>query len=437
MGKGNKTSILIGQAGVYSTDGITAAPADTAKAKPVKMQDEENQEAGGNPWAKWGEQDDFAQNLLKKLGKLSIGKRAICLNADAHYGAGIEFFVKEMVENKIIKRPVLVPEWDSFKAQTNFDLVHSDAIDLLETYYWVPVRFLTNVSKNKIMEIEALDPYFCRLGKRDDKGNITKLYFSYKFPDTPKKEDYVEYDLFDPQSPNKVNEFVIIFKYSTTGKIYYPEPDYYAVFRNGWVDVACSVPEFINTMYDKSATIKYHIQIPLHFFVNKYKDWREKKEKDQLAIYQEEQKSMDDFLMGKKNAHKSFVSVFGLDDDNKPVPGWKIESIQDYMKKDAELPNNAAANSEILFAFGVDPSTIGLGIPGGKNLSGSGSDKREGIKIKQAMLFRERLVSMQLVNFIIDFNKINTNEGKPRYVDIDTSQTLDENPTGKQTVVNG
>lgn len=190
-------------------------------------------------------------------------------------------------------------------------------------------------------------------------------------------------------------------------------------------------------MYDKSATIKYHIHIPLHFFVNKYKDWSEKSEKDQLKLFKAEQENMDKFLMGKENAHKTFMSVFGVDDNGNVVPGWKIESIQDYMKKDAELPNTAAANQEILFAYGVDPSQVGLGIPGGKNLSGSGSDKREGVKVKQAFLFRERMVTIQMVNFVIAFNKIDTKGATPRYIDIDTSQTLDENPTGKQTVVNG
>lgn len=435
--KSTATRVLIGSAGVFSTDGITALPQDAAKPKPTGMKDEENEDSGGEPWAKYGDEDNFPTLLLDKLKMLSIGKRAICVNSDSHYGAGIDFFLKEVTDSKIIKRPVVIPEWDEFKENTNFDLVLSDAIELLETYYWVPIRCLTNVGKTKIVELEALDPYFCRLGKRDKKGMIRKLYYSYKFPETPNKADRVEYDLFDPSAPDKFTEFIILLKYSTSGKIYYPEPDYYAVFRNGWVDVACSVPEFIKTMYDQSATIKYHVKIPTHYFVNKYKDWAEKSEEEQIAVFKEEQKNMNDFLLGKKNAHKLFVSVFGMDDNGNEISGWEIVPLADYMKKDAELPNNAAANSEILFAFGVDPSSIGLGIPGGKNLSGSGSDKREGIKIKQAFLFRERLVSLQLVRFIVKFCNIPTNGALPRYVDIDTSQTLDENPTGKQTVVNG
>lgn len=244
--------VLIGSAGVYSTDGITALPKDSAKPKSTGMKDEDNQEAAGNPWAKYGEEDDFPTKLLEKLKLLSIGKRAICINADSHYGAGIEFFKKEMIDSKIVKNPVIIEEWDAFKESTNFDLVLSDAIELLETYYWVPIRCLTNVGKNKIVELEALDPYFCRLGKRDKQGVIRKLYYSYRFPESPEKNERVEYDMFDPTVPNKYTEFVILLRYSTTGKIYYPEPDYYAVFRNGWVDVACSVPEFIKTMYDQS-----------------------------------------------------------------------------------------------------------------------------------------------------------------------------------------
>ena len=43
----------------------------------------------------------------------------------------------------------------------------------------------------------------------------------------------------------------------------------------------------------------------------------------------------------------------------KEYPGWKINVIDNKLKDDAYLPDSQAANSEILFAIGVDPSLIG------------------------------------------------------------------------------
>ena len=104
------------------------------------------------------------------------------------------------------------------------------------------------------------------------------------------------------------------------------------------------------------------------------------------------------------------------------------------MESSSELPTAAAANSELLFALQVDPALIGLGIPGGKNLSGSGSDKRESRNIKQSSLKRERLVSLKLPNLIATIHGLDY-KIYPTYLDTDTSQTLDQNPTGKQTVI--
>lgn len=428
-----KKHIIVGHSGVFQTEFDVQA-----KAKPIKMKDGENDQGSGTKWARYFADDDntFPTKLLEKMEMLSLGKRAVTFNGDAHYGAGVEWFQKKSEGNKIIKYPVIIPDWDEWKLKTDFDQVLSDLIDSLEMFYWAPVRFLLTKDRKSIYEMEVLDPVYTRIEKRDLKtGKISKVFFSYLFPNNPLEHEIVEYPLYDPEKEQ--TEFVVLFSYRSFGRIYYPIPDYYAVFQNGWVDVAISVPEFIKTMYDHSANIKYHVQIPQHYFAIKYKDWAEKTEEDQIKIFDTERKEMDDYLHGKKNAHKTFVSVFGLDDDGKKIEGWVIEPIQDYIKKDAELPNNAAANSEIAFAFGVDPSLVGHGIPGGKDLSGSGSDKRTAMNLKQALLFRERLVSLRFPKFCAMLNNIDTKGAVPMYIDIDASQTLDKNPTGKETKVNG
>lgn len=390
-------------------------------------------------WAKYGDQDSFPAERTEKLKLLSIGNTALSNNADAHYGAGI-IWVEESVSDKgkLRKTPKIFPFWKEFVNKANYLLTHGEFILFMEHFFWCPIRFLTNEAGTEIMEVEALDPSFCRIGKRNKHGVSEKLFFSYLFDEKkPSAKDRIEYNLYDPTNPNKFKEFVYIFYYRTPGMKYYPTPDYYSVFLNGWVDVSISVPELIKTIYQSGASIKYHVHIPMTYFKSKYKDWDEKSEENQIKIYEDETDAMNTFLTGTTNAHKTFLSVFGMDEYGKELPGWKIEPVKNYLDSTAELPNNAAANSEILFAMGVDPALIGLGIPGGKNLSGSGSDKREAMKNKQSTLHMERNVTLQLPRFIAAFNKWPVGNAEPKYLDTDTSTTMDENPTGKETVING
>lgn len=437
--KSKKTElVLAGQVAMFTTSISQQPQKDTAREKPVKMKDHVAKESGNRKWAYYGENDDFPSVLREKMGLVSLIKRGLSFNADAHFGAGIRWFKEEYTEEKVIKRPVLIPKWVQMVTRTGFNVVMGDVIETLEHFYWVPVRVVTNLAKTRIDKLEVLDPVFTRIGKRNDKGEITHVYFSYLYPDSPPDNDIVEYPIYDPKNPQKYSEFVILLKYSTFGSVYYPEPDYYSVFRNGWVDVACAVPAFIKAMYTKSASIKYHVHIPEHYFPLKYKDWETKTAKERLDIVTKEKTDMDTFLMGQDNAHKVFVSIFGLDSDGKEMPDWKIEPIQDYLKKDAELPNNSAANSEILFAMGVDASLVGFGIPGGKDLSGSGSDKRMSMAIKQSLMQRERCISLQLPIFIANFEKMTSGDEFPLYLDINTQETLNENRNGTpKTIATG
>lgn len=441
MDNGAKT--LIGKAGVYTLGGDTGVmasfeiPTDAATPKSPGIKDPENDTTSSTKWVNWGVdgENDFPQKLMEKLGLLSIGNRAICLNADLHYGNGMEFFkaVYENNQRKLI--PKEVPGWVEEKKKVNFDVVYSETVESLERFYWAPVRCLTNKGKTRIVEMEVLDPCFTRLGKRNKKGRIEKVYFSYKFPDAPKKDEVIEYPVYDPSDPYKYSEFVFNIFYPTFNKIYYPEPDYYAVFRNGWVEVAISVAEFIKTIYELSATIKYHIKIPWMYFVKRFPGFEEMTEKEKDKCVDKVMDEMDKFLTGKKNAHKLFVSFYGRDDSGNLIDGFEIISINEYLRKDADLPNNAAANSEILFAFGIDPSIIGLGIPGGKELSGSGSDKRVSVSIKQGLSYRERAYSLQLVSFLAFFNKLPVEGLEPRIVDIETT-TLNDTKSGTKEVTN-
>lgn len=450
---GITTAITEGMPSVISTDAITGnslrnySAASSAKVSPnsgksedaAKTKELKDPEPPQNDWIEWGDSDTFPHELMRQLGYLGVGKAALESNADMHYGLGIRWFHDEYTDDgKILHRPVMIDDWMRLCRLENMEIVQSEVCDSLEYFYIAFVQFMFNADQSRINWVKVLNTPKCRFLKQDASGNIPGIVYSAKFPDTPEQSEKQIIPLYDKKNPLKHKTFVLPVFYGTWDKIFYPEPDYYTVFRNKWVKIATSVPAIIEAMYTNFATLKYHIKIPASYFQEKYKDWDTKSEDEQIKIFGQEQDSMNKFLTGKENAGKAFISIYGVDSQGKELPGWVIEPIKNYLEATAELPNNNAANYEILYAMNQDPTLQGMDA-GASNLSGSGSNKRQGRDNKLANMKRARLYSLQvpkliaLLNGYYDVPEIGPYI-YPDYISTDTSQTLDENPTGSSTV---
>jgi hypothetical protein len=437
------TAFTDGDTAVISTNALNGnfgsdSVSDATITKSLKEPDPETE-----VFLPWGDDNQFPHNLVDKLGLLGVGQAALGNNADMHYGLGIKWWQDEYSDSgKRVSKLVKVDDWVRLERDTNLEIELSEVADSLEHFYIAFVQFMWNGAKTQINWVKCLNTPYVRFLRPGKDGKITKVRYSARFPDKPRENEYQDFNLYSfyhrNVDPRQFDSFVMPVFYGTWGSIDYPVPGYYSVFRNKWADIAISVPALINAIYTNFATLKYHIKIPKEYFFNKYKDWESKTEAEQLAIFRNEQDVMNKFLNGKENAGKAFITLFGIDENGNEIPGWVIEPIKNYLESTAELPNNSAANSEILFAMGVDPSLLGFGIPGGKELSGSGSDKRIARSNKVANLKRERLVSLQVAKMI---GKLNGYYNKmpdiyPDYLSSDTSQTLDQNPTGSQTIKN-
>ncbi len=409
------------------------------KAKVSEPKDSIEIQGNSKPWAIWGDNDSWPQDLQEDLDKLGVAKSALNISADLHYGSGIQWMKEKVDEEEgTLKHIISNPDgWRRYSNLSGFNVALSDAINSSEVFGLGFIR-ITMSASDTVYACKCLDTPSSRLGKRNTNGLIDKMFYGQDIHLKSDKDDRtVEYPLFDGQMnikefANKNKVFVIVIKYRSWGKFYYSEPDYYATFRNGWADIALEVPKLIKSIYANQATLKYHIKIPLSTFIAKYKDWHEKKETEQLKLFIDYRNEIEMVISRAESAGKS---VFSLYNDTEKFDALQIEPIKNLLETTKDLPNNVAANSEILFGIGVDPSLLGLNMPGGKDLNGGGgSQRRESLKIKQATLTRERLVSMGFVWAVGILNGYDE-ELYPMYIDIDVSQTLDENPTGKKTVV--
>lgn len=408
------------------------------KAKAIEPKDSAILNTGSKPWALWGDGDDWPQRHMEDLDKLGVAKGALNLNADLHYGSGIQW-MREQVSDEgklthIIDNPKLWRRWSNL---SGFNRALSEAIHAADTFGRGFIRVQMALD-GKVYKCKALDAPSCRLQKRGADGKIKNVYYAQDIHLKSDKDDKTvvipfyddEDDIVEFSKNNPV--FVFSISYSSFTRFYYPEPDYYAAFRAGWADVCKAVPNLIKNIYKNQATLKYHIKIPYSYFKLKFKDWEEMEQKDQLIKYDEYRTEIEGVI---SNAEASGKSVFSMFADTEGYESLSIEPIKSALDTSKDLPNNTAANSEILFPIGIDPSLLGLVMPGGKDLNGGGgSQRRESLKIKQATLTRERLVSAEFVWAIGILNEYQE-DIYPMFIDIDVSQTLDENPTGKRAVV--
>lgn len=386
------------------------------------------------PYSIWGDNDDWPNVLQETLQKLGVARSALDINSDFHFGQGIQWVKQVSNEDGTVKHIVSNPEeWREWAYTSGFYSALSDDINSRDTFGISFIRVRLSNS-GKIYSMETLDTPSCRLALRDNKGFIDKIYYDYNIHEKNKIDEAIKLNVYNPEDHDnfikKNKTFVIINKIRTWGRFYYPEPNYYATIRNGWADIALEVPKLIKNIYKNQATLKYHIKIPYNNLLASYPCFEEKNETEKLNLIAEYKRSIDEVISGAESAGKSVFTLF--QDGSEKVEITDIKSAIDNTK---DLPNNIAANSEILFAIGVAPSIIGLNMPGGKDLNGSGgSQLRESIKAKQATLTRERLKSLELCYFVKRMNKY-PSDIHPVFVDIDISQTLDENPTGKKTVI--
>jgi hypothetical protein len=412
---------------------ITASvnqPLVAPESKDAKSQAAEPDKTG-KPWAPWGDNDNWPAELLTNyIGKLGILQSGISMNADMHFGAGMIWAKDEYTDDgKIIRKPQQVEGWKQFVRDSGFEISLSENIESLETFFIAFPEFILDNGGNPV-SIGCLDSSKCRFEWRDNKGRINNVYYGVAEGIDEKKVKKIP--IYDPANPFKHKKFVFPIQYRCFGKLYYPEPTFWATVVAGWADIAIEIPKFIKNIYLNQITLKYLVRVPLSTIKAYYPDYDEVAPEKQFEYNKQFKQDIDDRLTGASNAGKSIISLF---DDQQNMKGVEISPINNYLESKSELPNDVAANTQMCIALGLDPALQGLQLPGGGNLNGSGgSDKREGTKLRMSNMKRERIVSLQIANLYAVLKGIDP-EVYPCYLDVDTSQTMDKNPTGKQTVL--
>jgi hypothetical protein len=384
------------------------------------------------PWARWGHDDNYPQRLIDAVKSdpiASLLEKKIAF----HWGRGIMFYKKD-VDEKGNEKITVVPDKDvpveikDFLRVNKWNKFMLGIISDCEWWHSFCVQYITNPD-GKIIQVKWQRRKNVRAELRDvNSGDIKNYYLSGYFGTSADiTTNVVKVPAFDTEG----NESgIYAHDIVSIDKDYNPDPAWHGISR--WLHIASKIPRWILANIDNSMNIKYHIKIPLEYFLKRNpieatKTDAERKdaiEKDQEEIY----KKMDQYLAGEKNVHKAFYSLVSSLEDGKPAPGWEILTIENKIEHEAWLRAYGTAAMAMISGIGLSPSIAGTILPNGLG-SGSGSDLRE-----QFNFYIQVMTSIPRMNTLEPFEFIKQRNGWPEdlymgYKDV-ILQSTDQNKSG-------
>ena len=396
--------------------------------------------------APWGEDNRFPQSVVSALEASGVAQSTLAWKAKSIWGSGLVYGKIADVDSEgsetfqIAKRGEF-PDVDTFFQNNNIPRFFAEfCMDLVYFGNCFP-EMIFDKAGEKIAALIHQESADCRFKQMNDNGEIDTVFISKLWGMT--KDQFVKFDpkktvggLLNTQMPtsvdnkfvkqlrccdlyfpmdsvrkiqkDKIQSFIFPVNYPSPNKTYYQLASWDGCRRGGWIEISAKIPEMLKMLYQNAFNIRYHIEIPETYFENRFgkgewgkldKDARKKARKEVLE-------AMDKFLAGSENAYKTFTSYFEVDNVTKTEFGRiKITPVEAKNNTDKDLLLSGTANSEIMFAMGVNPNILGAGKPGGVYSSNQGgSNIREGKLEHDSTLHLERQLALEPLNFIKRWN---------------------------------
>lgn len=400
-----------------------------------------------------GSSNDYPQKILleaRKNGSVSANMRFL---RKAHYGNGLVIMRHGVTEDgkhdpKVVSlNDPSLAEVKAFFTKSQMPRFFKEIIADLEWWNIAFVEYVLSENYATINRVKRLPAAWCRFELMNEtSGQVENVYISEKFGKeqvSPDSEFVTKVPLIDSYwsaeevraycQAKKIHKFVRPIFYPLIDEAYYPKAEWHAVTASGWLEVANAVPAFKMNLFRNQLSIKFHIEVDEEYFETVYKgEWAGYDIEKRKGIRKALVDAINEHLSKPENAGKSIQTMILKDRDGKQISTVKITAIDDKFKDGAYLPEAEAANSEISYAMGVDPSLIGAGIPGGKLGAGSGSDKNAAFNIVNALMKTNRETTLEVPEFIRDYNAYDPTLSFALENTVLT--TLDKNPTGSQKV---
>lgn len=411
--------------------------------------DPTNQETTGEV-VQWGSNNLYPQDFYnKKFLKNGASVGGISILKSTHHGNGFRLFKEEedpVSGEIIIKNQVLskYPEIKEFIRNNKLNKFWFEKITDQSLFQIAFTEHVLSSNQDKIVRVKRQKAAHCRFAKMDKDGRIPFVFINTDWANANKEYtvpvpfmdgDMTAQEIKDYCKENKIWNFITATYYPLVDESYYPKADWHAVDRNGWMDVANSVPELKQALFENQMHFKYIVYIADLYFESFYKEeWDDFDADKRQKMREDLADTIDDHMSGNTASGRSLTSPI-IEENGKYVEGIRVEPVDNKLKDGSYLPDASAANSEILFAIGVNPAIIGAGTPGGSNLGGSGSNIREAYTVLSASLVPRRNTTLEDWELWRDFNGWDEDleAGFPNV----NLTTLDKNPNGQVEIMNG
>lgn len=399
---------------------------------------------GDNKWYPWGPNNCFPQEVMKDARKSNVLKRGLKTLARVHYGSGPVYYTLVPDGDGIPKvKRLYIKEIEEWMEKANVFGTQMGIILDLETYHNAWTEYYWNkhprMAGAEITHYKRQKAAYCRHGIQDEKGIINEVYISAKWP-KPAEGELAKINYYFDGSKDKKHALYHRYESMDEG-IYYELSEWDSVRQNGWLEVSYTVPKIKKAIFKNQATLKYHIEIPSDYFKKNVAGWDGLNVKQQEALKDELESGLEKYLADVENSGKS-VTTYTYRDQLGNETGIKITAIDNKLKDGVYLPDATAGNAETLFALGINPGIVGLGVPGSRDSKGSGSYVREELWKMQALISSERYVSLEPLRHVTLLNKWaeRYNDGNKihwAYGDISTIETMNENKQGRKDIIQG
>jgi hypothetical protein len=344
-------------------------------------------ELKNKPWAPWGDNNRYPQDVVDKINKVSLVSPILDWKARALYGGGLAYGlvqVDEKGEETFIRQ--FDPEIEQWLEDTDAMHYLMEASVYFYHFYNIFPEMIQSINGKKIVYLSCLESTDVRWARRAESGkNKGLIEYAYVNPDwlrITSEADMLKLDVLNTrQSPVeaaqkwKNKKFIYPVSYPSPGRSYYQRAPWH-VLLNTWLPVAEQIPAFKKALLENQLAIKYLITVPEWYWSSKYPDWAKKSDNERISIYQQEHKNFNDFMSGTANAGKSMMMTAKNDDAAHKYKEWKIEAIDDKFKNGVYLEDSQEADAHIYKNLNVDPTLFGAGAGKNSASSGSGSDKR-------------------------------------------------------------
>lgn len=402
--------------------------------------------------AYWGENNNLPKDIVDTGFKSGVFAGNMKILRKAHYGNGVTLYrnQKDEKSGKISRQidhiEFLDQEIQDFWENSNFDRFFVDKIVDLELLNICFPEYILTKDYSKIHKVKRQPAAWCRFELMNPSSKLIEYVYIKTDWDNSDIDEYTSkvpvIDMYwsadqvrEYCKKKKIRKFIRPEFYPMVMNSYYPDPEYLATFRNGWLKHAIQIPELKNNIIENELHVKYIIYINESYFIKTYgqQTWNKFSKEEQRAIHEKLHQEIDAHLKGKEGAGRSIKAPEFLTPKGTYEKGIKVEEVGNTKSKSEGnyLTDATAANQETSFGMGVDPSIIGAGIPGGKLGAGSGSDKREAYTILSSLMKTNRLTSIDTFYFIKKYN------GWDSKLHADFANTilttLDKNPTGSET----